>query len=89
MQHSANGLLSSERKTAVDLPWLRETVADLLRDAKAGSEPDHTACVKYAELLFEILKGQPAPAGADGGALDAARRAAWNKLTMKPACCDL
>lgn len=37
------------------IEWLQETCVKLLNQAAALDSPDHTACAKYADLLFKML----------------------------------
>ena len=38
-----------------DSAWLQEQLVALLQDAMQATPIDHTACVKYADLLWKIL----------------------------------
>lgn len=38
-----------------DREWLKRQLVSLLEGAMAAETPDHSACAKYADLLFKML----------------------------------
>lgn len=51
----------AEQTQVLSIEWLRDQVVKLLAHAARGvegddgSEPDHAACAKYADLLYKML----------------------------------
>lgn len=42
-----------------DQAWLKGQLIELLLSAKGAEAPDHTACAKYADLLYKMLPSKP------------------------------
>lgn len=64
--------MTDDRK---DVAWLQQEVTRLFVDAAATEEPDHTVCVKYAELLYKMLPKDGGKAKLSDSLIDEIRKA--------------
>ena len=70
-----------------DVAWLCGEVVRLFRDASAVEKPDHGVCVKYAQILRELLpvRQNPGSRASDAADVAALRRALQQGMPPKSA----